>query len=297
MQRWTRESRAPTDLSLYTIVHNLCQGAGRRPIAAVIPQVAGVSQTVDWLLQGGSSKRKPVEQPWGRDMRDTLAALLVAGWPLGAAADQYPVVVELFTSQGCSSCPPADAMLDEMAEMPGIIALALHVDYWDYIGWADTFAQPEFTLRQEAYARAAGERTVYTPQLIVGGVDAVVGADAMAVMEHVQMHAGVESAVDLEVTRDGDVLRIDCARETPALRPMTVQVVRYRPSEVVEIGHGENAGHRIDYANIVTSWQTVAEWRGLDPMTIEVDLAGNEPVVVIVQEPGPGRIVAAAEIR
>jgi hypothetical protein len=230
-------------------------------------------------------------------MRGTLAAMLVAVWPLAGAADDHPVVVELFTSQGCSSCPPADAMLADMAGMPGVIALALHVDYWDYIGWEDTFGDPAFTARQEAYARAAGERTVYTPQFIVGGVDPVVGADAMAVMDHLRVHAGSAQTVDLRAVRDGDVLRIDGTAIAPALRPMAVQVVRYRPAEKVDIGHGENAGHTIDYANIVTDWQTVAEWSGLEPLTVDVPVAGDDPVVVILQEPGPGRIVAAAVLR
>ncbi len=162
-------------------------------------------------------------------MRGTLAAMLVAAWPMAGAADDHPVVVELFTSQGCSACPPADEMLADLAGMPGVIALALHVDYWDYIGWEDTFGDPAFTARQEAYARAAGERTVYTPQFIVGGLDPVVGADAMAVMEHLRVHAGSAETVDLRAVREGDVLRIDGAAMAPALRPMAVQVVRYRP--------------------------------------------------------------------
>lgn len=230
-------------------------------------------------------------------MRRLMAALVALTWPWAAVADDHPVVVELFTSQGCSSCPPADAMLRELSEMDGVIALALHVDYWDYIGWKDTFAQPGFTARQEAYARAAGERTVYTPQMIVGGVDAVMGADAMGVMEHLRWHADLVAPVALEVRREGDRLLIDCRTEEPSLRPMAVQVVRYRPMETVDIVHGENAGHRIEYVNIVTSWETVAEWAGVEPMSIEVAVTGEEPVVVIVQEPGPGRIVAAAVIR
>lgn len=227
-------------------------------------------------------------------MRKTVAAMLVAAWPLAGAADDHPVVVELFTSQGCSACPPADAMLAELAAMPGVIALALHVDYWDYIGWEDTFGDAAFTARQESYARASGERTVYTPQFIVGGVDPVVGADAMAVMDHLRVHAGAAQTVDLRAVREGDVLRIDGVAVAPALRPMAVQVVRYRPAETVDIGHGENAGHTIAYANIVTDWQTVAEWSGLEPLTAEVPVTGGDPVVVILQEPGPGRIVAAA---
>lgn len=229
-------------------------------------------------------------------MRGLIAALMALTVPVAALGDDHPVVVELFTSQGCSACPPADAMLRQLAGMEGVIALALHVDYWDYIGWEDTFAQPGFTARQEAYARASGERTVYTPQMIVGGADAVMGADAMEVMEHLRRHAEVVSPVTLSVTRVGDRLTIECSTDAPALRPMTVQVVRYRPSETVDIAHGENAGHRIEYVNIVTSWETVAEWPGVEPMTVEHGVEGAEPLVVIVQEPGPGRIVAAAVI-
>jgi hypothetical protein len=230
-------------------------------------------------------------------MRAILAALTVAAWPLAGVADDHPVVVELFTSQGCSSCPPADAMLGDLAEMPGVIALALHVDYWDYIGWTDTFGHAAFTARQENYARAAGERTVYTPQFIVGGVDPVVGADAMEVMDAVRRHADGATGVRLEIAREGAVLRISGRTEAPALRPMAVQVVRYIPGATVDIGHGENAGQRVDYANVVTSWEHVADWGGMEPLVMDWPIAGDEPVVVIVQEPGPGRIVAAAVLR
>ena len=87
------------------------------------------------------------------------------------------VVVELYTSQGCSSCPPADAYLEELAQEPGVIALALHVDYWDYLGWKDEFANPDFTDRQKTYATANGSNTIYTPQMVVAGTDMVEGSD------------------------------------------------------------------------------------------------------------------------
>lgn len=229
-------------------------------------------------------------------MRATMAALMVASLPFSAAADDHPVVVELFTSQGCSSCPPADAMLGELAAMPGVIALALHVDYWDYIGWSDTFAHAAFTGRQESYARAVGERTIYTPQFIVGGVDQIAGADAMAVMDHLRRHAGAETKVRLDVLREGDRLRITGVTESE-LPPVTVELVRFMPAETVDIAHGENAGHRIDYVNIVTAWETVGEWGGAEPLQLDLTVTGEEPVVVILQEIGPGRIVAADVVR
>jgi len=229
-------------------------------------------------------------------MRGTMAALICVAWPLAAVADDHPVVVELFTSQGCSTCPPADEILGQLARMPGVIALGLHVDYWDYIGWKDTFASPVLTARQERYARAAGERGVYTPQFMVGGVDAVVGANGIEIMTLLNRHAAVATGVTLKIAREGGVLWIAGQTAAPALRPMTVQLVRYRPAETVEIGAGENAGHRIAYSNIVTSWEKLADWPGTAPFEIELDIAGPEPVVVIVQETGLGRIVAAAEI-
>jgi hypothetical protein len=222
----------------------------------------------------------------------TLAAVLIA---LGApvSADDNPVVVELYTSQGCSSCPPADAMLRDMAQMPGVIPLALHVDYWDYIGWADTFASPAFTARQQDYARAAGERTVYTPQLIIGGRDAVVGANAMAVMAHVQAHAALETGVHLRLERDGRRLRIRAESAAAFAQPVMVQLVRFIPHERVEIGQGENAGQVVDYTNIVTEWRMIGTWDGAAPLAMDSDLPGSDPAVVILQEPGPGLILAA----
>ena len=116
----------------------------------------------------------------------TAALILMAASRAVQAEGAAPVVLELYTSQGCSSCPAADALLEELADQPGLLPLALHVDYWDYIGWADTFAHPGFTERQKAYARAAGERMIYTPQMIVGGVARVEGNDATAVAEAIR---------------------------------------------------------------------------------------------------------------
>ena len=119
----------------------------------------------------------------GREMglvKSFLVLLLLGFFPQKSLAEDAPVVVELFTSQGCSSCPPADELLREMSKRPDVIALAFHVDYWDYIGWKDEFAHPGFTKRQKAYAKAAGERMVYTPQMIVHGVVRVVGHEPEA---------------------------------------------------------------------------------------------------------------------
>ena len=216
---------------------------------------------------------------------------------IGHAQSESAVIVELFTSQGCSSCPPADDYLAEIAGRDDVIALSLHVDYWDYIGWKDTFAQPEFTTRQQNYANFAGERVVYTPQMMVGGLDSIVGSDAMALMDGIAAHQAAEPAVRLGLTRHGDVLSISAQAVAHIGGPMTVQLVRYKPEETVDIQHGENAGHSIRYVNVVTSWETLQSWDGAAPLAIDMQLLGDDPAVVIVQKAGPGLIVAAARLR
>ncbi|HVG48723.1 MAG TPA: DUF1223 domain-containing protein [Rubellimicrobium sp.] len=212
-----------------------------------------------------------------------------------SAESKLPIVVELFTSQGCSSCPPADAMLADLAKHEGVIALSLHVDYWDYIGWPDTFASAAHSARQEDYARAAGERMVYTPQIIVNGEDRVVGGDTLAVMEKLQAHAGATTPVDLEVTREGDELRIS-ADPVHLAQPLDVMLVRYVPEDEVVITGGENAGLTMAYHNIVTSWTYLGHWDGVAPLAMTQAIEGTEPAVILLQEPGPGPIRAAAEI-
>ena len=204
------------------------------------------------------------------------------------------VVVELYTSQGCSSCPPADALFQTLAKDPRVIPLALHVDYWDYIGWADTLASPKFTERQKSYARAIGSRTIYTPQMIVDGVERIEGNDPDELAEHMGAHLAAPSSVHLVVTRQGDTLVIRAESDPPLSEPVRVQLVRYRPEETVEITRGENAGQIITYRNIVTSWESLGDWPGTAPLEISAPAPGGDPAVVILQENGPSEILAAA---
>jgi hypothetical protein len=217
--------------------------------------------------------------------------------PLPVAAQSTTgVLVELYTSQGCSSCPPADAFLSELAQAEGVIALALHVDYWDYIGWADAFADPSFTERQKMYARAVGSRMVYTPQMIVGGLDRVEGNTPDAVVRFIGKHMAHSSGVDLTITRHGQQVEIRAKAAQPLAKGATIQMVRYRPEAQIEIERGENAGRKITYHNIVTSWKRVGDWQGTAPLDMTADAPGDQPVVVIVQEPGPARVLAAARL-
>ena len=233
-------------------------------------------------------------------MRGMLGALAVALLAMGAARGEearVPVVVELFTSQGCSSCPPADALLAELAPRDDVIALALHVDYWDYIGWQDTFANPAFSKRQKAYARAAGARTVYTPQMIVDGTEVLTGLKPMQLADAIRERGMRVERVRITLRRAGENVEIRATAEPPLDGAVVVQIVRYRPEAAVAIRNGENAGREIRYSNIVTHWQPLGDWDGQGPLALSAPAPGPEPVVVIVQEPGPGPILAAARLR
>ncbi len=231
-------------------------------------------------------------------MRRILVALAMMIASIGSTADaQQPVVVELFTSQGCSACPPADALLAKLSHRRDIIPLALHVDYWDYIGWADMFAKPAFTKRQKGYARAHGARTIYTPQMIVSGRSAVVGHKPMELAEQIMAAHDAPQRIDLDVARHGDEIEVRVAPLADLDRDLVLQLVRYNPNETVSIGRGENAGRTLSYHNIVTDWQTMATWNGREALAIRHDLPGDEPAVVLVQEAGYGPIVAAARAR
>jgi len=226
-----------------------------------------------------------------------LASLWIsAGAP--AFAQSNPVVVELFTSQGCSSCPPADKMLHELTKRDNVIALALHVDYWDYIGWKDEFARAEHTARQKAYAATAGRRSVYTPQMIVNGNDSIVGARGMELSEAIMRHAALPKEVELTVQRAGPDLTIRASMLNDGTREeMIVQLVRYTPSRSVKITRGENAGRDMTYANVVSAMDIVAEWDGRVPLDVTTPIDGDDPLAVLVQKAGHGSIVAAAQLK
>ena len=212
-----------------------------------------------------------------------------------SAADDHPIVVELFTSQVCSSCPPADALLHELAARDDVIALALHVDYWDYIGWKDKFANPAFTKRQKGYARAAGSRSIYTPQLMVGWVDHVVGYKPMQLSDFILEHRSLQTTVDIGLTRSGDKLEVTAQTDEP--RQMVVQLVRYTPLRTVAIEYGENRGKILEYANVVQDWQVVGKWDGRAPLSLSVESTEDGPVVAIIQAATHGAILGAARLR
>lgn len=204
-------------------------------------------------------------------------------------------VVELFTSQGCAACPPADAFFGMLSARKDIIALALHVDYWDYIGWADDFARSDYTKRQKAYARVAGSKVIYTPQAVVEGQEALPGNDVTRISTLLASGIGASPVVPLRLVQEGE-RRIVTAAPVPGQGELMVQLVRYVPERTVTIERGENAGRTVTYHNIVTDWALLGLWDGQDPLRLELTLTGEAPAVILLQRGGHGPIIAAARL-
>jgi hypothetical protein len=234
-----------------------------------------------------------------------LAALLAAAMAvLPAAAGEIRVnpkaVVELFTSQGCSSCPKADAKFAELKGRQDVIALAWHVDYWDYIGWPDTFGAAENSDRQRAYAESWGSSRIFTPQMIVNGLKGVVGSRDNDV-EGALAEARLELPVKLELK--GDMLKVSVAAK-PGSGSAMVWLVTYKDHAAVLIERGENAGKTIDYTQIVTGKQMLGAWEGAEGTTLKLPLSelsanGSNGAVILVQSDKdglPGPILGAASI-
>ena len=215
-----------------------------------------------------------------------------------AQAQQNTVVVELFTSQGCSSCPPADAIMHELVKRDDVIALAFHVDYWDYIGWKDIFGDPAHAERQRAYAAHGGRRSIYTPEMVVQGQSDIVGAKPMKLSEAIAKHAREKPHVSLQVTRTDNSLSINAMLDDPAQKgPMRVYLLRYTAQQSVEIKRGENRGKTLQYSNIVEGLTEVASWDGATPLSLKTELSGEKPAVVIIQSQLAGPILAAAMVK
>jgi hypothetical protein len=216
----------------------------------------------------------------------TVLALTLAA---PAMAEPDPVVVELFTSQGCSSCPPADALLGELAGRDDVLALSLHVDYWDWIGWEDTFGHAAFSERQRAYAAADGSTVVYTPQFVVGGSDPVAGPSGMELADLIGLH--MQGRVDLIRAEGPDTVAL-APREGGGL----LILATIDREATVKVLHGENAGHEMTYHNVVRTWSPVAEWDGA-AATYALPPApeGRDRVVLVqaVEDGLPGAILGA----
>jgi len=210
------------------------------------------------------------------------------------------IVVELFTSQGCYSCPPADKILTELAGHENVLALGMHVDYWDYLGWKDTFSMAKFGERQARYnAQIIKRSRRVTPQMIFNGVAEVAGGVGKSVtridrnLEAMQNH---QEPAEMTVTRNGKRVTFELATKYKNLGAAEVNLVQYSPREVVKIKRGENAGKSIEYTNIVTNFETVAKWNTAKPATVTVNIPENGQYAVIVQGKLSGPVYAARKI-
>ena len=233
-----------------------------------------------------------------------LALALAAVTPGPAQAGGPRTVIELYTSQGCNSCPPADGILGELAARNDVVALSEHITYWDYLGWKDTFGSKAATQRQRAYGREFGRSSVYTPQMVVGGREHVVGSDAAALGRAVQRDRA-DDRLRLDVTlTQGDantILAHIPAHESGRRESAVVWLFRYDRTRTVAIERGENAGKKLTYHNVVGEIRLLATWRG-EAMTIPLALddlkaGGRDGCAIVVQRRGTGPIIGAARLR
>lgn len=225
-----------------------------------------------------------------------LALATCCATSLSAQAENVPVVVELFTSQGCSSCPPADQFMEVLAQRDDVIALSMHVDYWDYIGWKDEFADPQHAKRQRAYASEAGRHSVYTPEMIVNGESDIIGAKPMAVATAIEAYKAQPRLVEVKLSRDGQSMNVNVRALQDVAGPLQVLMVRFQPERVSNITRGENAGKVITYVNVAQDLQLIGPWDAQSDFAAAVNVPDDLPVVVMVQRESIGRILAAARL-
>ena len=241
-----------------------------------------------------------------------LAALLPPGSALAddaaATSRQVRGVVELFTSQGCSSCPPAEAILGKLSEDPGIVALAYHVDYWDYIGWTDPHGSRANTERQRAYAKAFNTGTIYTPQAIINGQRNVVGSRAAEIDRAVAETTLHDTPATVDLLLRGDRLHIsaDGPLTVPGGKTPVLMLITYDHSTKTLVSGGENDGMTLVNAHAVRDWRILGM---LDGKALSVDIplsmlkregagrTGYAAVLQTVTDKGaPGPIIAAAAL-
>ncbi|HXW26216.1 MAG TPA: DUF1223 domain-containing protein [Xanthobacteraceae bacterium] len=236
--------------------------------------------------------------------RALLPALgAVAYLAIGAlpARAEPRAVVELFTSQGCSSCPPADRLLGELARDPSLVAMSLPIDYWDYIGWKDTLSKPRHSARQRFYARARGDGQVFTPQVVVNGLTYAVGSDKAAIEQAIAQSRrdGATLSLPVKLSIADGKLNVDVLASAGESASGEVWLCALGSAVPVEIGRGENMGHTVTYHNVVRRWVKLGDWTGA-ARTFSVpasDFEAADAVAVIVQAgtaDRPGTMLGAA---
>ena len=219
------------------------------------------------------------------------------------AAAEPRAVIELFTSQGCSSCPDADKLLGEIAKDSTVIAVSLPIDYWDYLGWKDTLADPKFTARQKAYSKVRGDRQVYTPQVVVNGKVHALGSDRAGIEKAIKESTGKAGVMTVPVKMSVASGQITVSMQESASGQGVAEVwICSIAKEIpVAIGRGENRGKDVVYHNVVRNWLKVGDWNGkAATWTVPIENLKNEGVdgaIVYVQEgtrDKPGAMLGAA---
>ncbi len=232
-----------------------------------------------------------------------LACLAVLA---GQSARAEPrAVIELFTSQGCSSCPPADQLVGEYARDNSTIALTLPVDYWDYLGWKDTLALAGHTNRQRAYARSRGDREVYTPQVVVNGALHAIGSDKAAIEKAIKKshEHGKPLALQVTVAVAGDKVTVNVPAGADDKAVGEVWFCPITKAVPISIGRGENSGRTVTYSNVVRRWIKLGDWSGkAETYTLPLKYFANDQIdaaAVIVQSGGaaaPRLMLGAAQV-
>ncbi len=224
-----------------------------------------------------------------------FTAVALAGVSAQAVAAKDLTVVELFTSQGCSSCPPADSFLGELSERDDILALSMHVDYWDYIGWKDKFALKVNSERQWDYGQRFAQRYVYTPQMIIQGAFQTVGSDRGEVLDMI-VKAQALPQVPISLKRIGKTLAVTLPK-TAVDGEVRVLSVFFDRQHQIEIKRGENSGNKLVYSNVVRRVDTVASWGGeARVLSLAGDGQVGEVCAVLLQSVSTGKILGAQTI-
>ena len=232
--------------------------------------------------------------------RAALLVLICAGLQLGSAGDlraqssspRGPAVVELYTSQGCSSCPPADSLLGVLSQMPNVLALAFHVDYWDSIGWRDHFALPIARERQRRYVETLGLSSAFTPQVIVDGRSSFVGSDKPRILA-AMAEPLITIPILIDVARGELIVTVP---ERPVQERYDVNLIAYLPEAATNVGRGENSGRTLREFNIVRQFLTLGVWNGKQSVfraAVNSFPADATRVAVLLQRNQQGPIVGS----
>ncbi len=233
-----------------------------------------------------------------------FAGFVLASLPLmptSALADEHarsPIVIELFTSQGCATCVPADDVLADLAKRPDVLALSFHVDYWDYIGWKDPFADREMTARQYSYLESLSQNYAYTPQIVINGVAHELGSNSEAVAEAIERAVeGPRPQLNIELHQEDDGSVTVSVPAAPFRGEAVVWLVQYDRKLTTEVTEGENRGRTLTNYHVVRDIRRIATWNGsaldltLDPSLLSVH--ARDSCAIIVQANGNGPIIGA----